>query len=267
MCRGELALQTEQPTFKSPSLRSLRQQVAEEIRTAILEGRLKPGGRLLEADLASAFSVSRGCVREALRGLEMEGLVVSTPYKETRVASTSEDEIVEVLLPVRVAIETFVARNLAARLEPQQVAALEQIIDAMRSAAAVADRRLLTELDIRFHRQLLEYAGNPTINAIWAGIDTHIRGRFLLDTLAVDPHETVRIHEVYLEALRGGRPEAVGEAVVRHIYGRLPQRLQPSGAPLAARALVEVLEPRLPAPPGVAVAPANQEQPTNAGGG
>ena len=260
-------MQTEQPAFHSPSLRSLRQQVAEQIRSAILQGQLKSDERLLESELAAAFGVSRGCVREALRGLEKEGLVVSTPYRETRVATTSEEEVVEVLLPTRVAIEVFVARRLATRLQPAQSAVLEENVEAMRRAAQTADRRLLTELDMRFHRQLLEFAGNPTINAIWAGIDTHIRGKFLVDTMAVDPHDTVRIHEVYLAALRAGGPAALGDAVVRHIYGSLPQRLQPQGAPLAARALVEVLEDRSAPAPLPVSGRASPEQATNLGGG
>lgn len=205
------------------------------------EGRLAPGERLLETELAAAFGVSRGCVREALRGLEKEGLVVSTPYRETRVATTTEDEVVEVLLPVRVVLEVAAARQLASALTAEHDSALAQVVAEMRLAAAAGDRRALTELDIRFHHLLLECAGRTVANGIWAGIDTQIRGKFLLDTSLVDPWTTVRIHEEYLAALRGGDAGSVAGAVVRHIYGSLPQRLLPAAAPLAAQALVEVL--------------------------
>src|SRR5690348_8727350 len=101
----------------------------EELRKSIQDGRMRPGERLLEAELANEFNVSRGCVREALRGLEREGLVVSLPYRETRVATTTEEEVVEVLLPIRVVIEIFVARKLVGRLPQQQIVILEQVIE------------------------------------------------------------------------------------------------------------------------------------------
>lgn len=231
----------ERATFTAPSVRSLRQHVIEELRSAILQGRIQPGDRLVEADLAQQFGVSRGCVREALRGLEKEGLVVSSPYRETRVASTTEEEVIEVLLPIRVVIEAYVARQLTGKLQDHQVAALEQIIEAMRSAAAARDKRRLTELDIDFHRRLLTFVDKPAIQAMWTGIDTRVRGKFLLDTLASDPEDVVRLHERLLDELRSGRPDTIGTALVRHIYGALPSRVMRNGVPLAIRTLAEVL--------------------------
>ena len=231
----------ERATFTAPSVRSLRQHVIEELRSAILQGRIQPGDRIVEADLAQQFAVSRGCVREALRGLEKEGLVVSSPYRETRVASTTEEEVVEVLLPIRVVIETYVARQLTGRLESRQVAALEQIIEAMRSAAAAGDKRRLTELDIDFHRRLLTFVDKPAIQAMWTGIDTRVRGKFLLDTLASDPEDVVRLHENLLAELRSGQQDTIGAALVRHIYGALPSRVMQNGVPPAIRTLAEVL--------------------------
>ncbi|MHB1415273.1 MAG: GntR family transcriptional regulator [Chloroflexota bacterium] len=222
--------------FTAPSVRSLRQHVMEELRTAIVQGRLRPADRLVEAELAADFAVSRGCIREALRGLEKEGFVVSTPYRETRVASTSEEETIEVLLPVRVIIETFVIRRVSGTLTPPQVESLQQVVAAMRVAAATADRLRLTELDIDFHRQLLSFAGEPAIQTAWAGIDTRARGRFL-----IDPYEVPRLHEEYLQTLLEGPADDIGKKVVHHIYGNLPPRLVTSGPPLAARALVEML--------------------------
>lgn len=228
--------------FARPALRSLRQQVMEELRTAVVQGRIQPGERLVEADLAASFGVSRGCVREALRGLEHEGLIVSSPYRETHVASTSEEEVIDVLLPVRVVIEVFAARKLAGRLEPSQLLLLEQLIDEMRMAAAGGDRLTLTQLDIDFHRRLLTFAGIPTIQSIWAGINARIRGRFLLDTAASDPEQLVQLHEELLAALRSGPPEIIGPTIVRHIYGALPPHVAQNGAPPAIRSLIELLQ-------------------------
>ncbi|MHB1005556.1 MAG: GntR family transcriptional regulator [Chloroflexota bacterium] len=235
-------LRSDRPRFAAPSVRSLRQHVIEELRAAIVQGRIHPGDRLVEAELAADFEVSRGCVREALRGLEKEGFVVSTPYRETRVATTTEEETVEVLLPVRVIIEVFVVRRLAGRLTPEQVVALERVVANMHAAAAEDDRLRLTDLDIEFHRQLLSFVGEPAIQAVWSGIDARARGRFLIDTMGTsDPHAVARLHEEYLRTLRAVPSKDIGKKVVWHIYGDLPRRLRQSGPPLAAQALVDIL--------------------------
>src|SRR4051812_5764530 len=86
---------------------SLRSRASEALRTAIVEGRLQPGDRLREVELASQLGVSRAPVREALRQLEYKGLVASSPYRATEVLGVSQEEIEEVLVPIRLIIETF----------------------------------------------------------------------------------------------------------------------------------------------------------------
>lgn len=228
-------------TFTARTMRSLRQQVMEELRAAIVQGRIQPGERLVEAQLAADFRVSRGCVREALRSLEQEGLVVSEPYRETRVATTSEEEVIDVLLPVRVVIEVFVARKLVGRLEPSQLRILQQLIAEMGAVAMVGDRLTLTQLDIDFHRQLLSFAGSPAIQAVWGGINARIRGKFLLDTAAGDPQQLVHLHEELLTALQAGPPEALPALIMQHIYGALPAYVKQNGVPPAIQSLAETL--------------------------
>lgn len=230
------------PKIRAPSVRSLRQQVMEELRNAIQEGRIQPGERLIEAELATDLDVSRGCVREALRGLEREGLVVSLPYRETRVATTTEEEVIEVLVPIRTVIEIFAARQLVGRLRPEQIATLEQLIVAMRTASGAKDLRQLTHLDMEFHRQLISFADHPAIHAMWAGIDARVRGKFLFDTLASEPEAIVTIHESLLAALHDGSPDTIGDAVVTHIYGALPRRVVPTIVSASIRALATLLD-------------------------
>lgn len=214
----------------------------EELRKSIQDGRMRPGERLLEAELATEFNVSRGCVREALRGLEREGLVVSLPYRETRVATTTEEEVVEVLLPIRVVIEIFVARRLVGHLQPEQVAILARVVESMRAAAAMKDTLQLSQLDIEFHRHLVSFADHPAIHAIWDGIDARIRGKFLTDTLASDPTLVVEIHEKLLDALRIGSADTIGAAVIHHIYGALPQRLPRNEISASIHAIATLLD-------------------------
>src|SRR5262245_65562586 len=81
------------------------QQVVEILRSAIIMGSYEPGERLIEATLSTELGTSRGPVREALRQLENEGLVMSFPYRGAVVLGVSDDEVKEVLIPIRIPLE------------------------------------------------------------------------------------------------------------------------------------------------------------------
>src|SRR5918998_1914266 len=83
------------PDFQFPLVapRVLRHDVLDVVRTAILQGQLKPGDRLLEADIASQMGVSRAPVREAVRQLEQEGLVEFLPHRGSTVVGVPDEEI------------------------------------------------------------------------------------------------------------------------------------------------------------------------------
>src|SRR6476620_9415352 len=83
------------------------QQVVEILRSAIIMGTYEPGERLIEATLSTELGTSRGPVREALRQLENEGLVVSYPYRGAVVLGVSDEEVHEVLIPIRLTLERF----------------------------------------------------------------------------------------------------------------------------------------------------------------
>ena len=85
---------------------TLRARVAERLRTAILAGDIPPGAPLVETALSERFDVSRGPLREALRQLIEEGLVVTVPYTGTHVAPLSVDDVHEIY-SLRTALETF----------------------------------------------------------------------------------------------------------------------------------------------------------------
>ncbi len=77
---------------------SRRHRVVVALRTAITAGQLRPGDRLLETDISTRMGISRAPVREALRQLEQEGLVISYPYRGTEVLGVSQEEVEEILV-------------------------------------------------------------------------------------------------------------------------------------------------------------------------
>src|SRR5215216_6109242 len=91
------------PKRRSPR----REQVLEVLRDAIMIGRYADGERLIEERIARELMTSRGPVREALRQLEHEGLVVSYPYRGAVVLGVSDEEVQQVLIPVRLTLERF----------------------------------------------------------------------------------------------------------------------------------------------------------------
>src|SRR5262249_61047177 len=95
---------TPQPARPSRPSRA-RERVIETLREEIMLGKLVDGERLIEDQIARRLETSRGPVREALRQLEHEGLVVSFPYRGAVVAGVSDEEVQHVLIPIRLTLE------------------------------------------------------------------------------------------------------------------------------------------------------------------
>src|SRR5512138_3023456 len=106
---------------------TLRLQVEEKLRKAIATGRFRSGERLVERELCALLGVSRPSVREALRQLEAEGLIVTIPHRGPAVATIDVHEARE-LYEVRALLEGFAGRKAAMVATPAQLAALEQAV-------------------------------------------------------------------------------------------------------------------------------------------
>src|SRR4030095_5404153 len=106
---------------------SLSKVVSDQIRGQILDGKLKPGERLVEDKLSVELAVARGAVREALRGLSMEGLVRLEPNRGASVAEVTPELVAE-LVEVRTLLEALNARLAARRHDPEIVVALQETL-------------------------------------------------------------------------------------------------------------------------------------------
>ena len=114
--------------------RVLREEIREQIIDDILSGRLAPGTRIVETQLAKQFGVSQAPVREALRDLALFGFVVCSPFRSTYVREISTEDLVK-SYPVRAALESVAAREAATLIDDETLAQLEDLIAAMRRAA------------------------------------------------------------------------------------------------------------------------------------
>lgn len=142
---------------------TLREQVANLIRRAIVEMRLKPGDRLVERELIEWTGVSRATVREAIRELATEGLVRTIPQKGAVVASQSRQEAAEVY-EVRAALEGLAGRLFAERADSEQRAALARAYQTIREVLGPgADTWAMLEAKNAFYTVLLAGAGNAAM--------------------------------------------------------------------------------------------------------
>ncbi len=141
---------------KSASLRLL---VEEKIRGAIASYRLRPGQRLVEKDLCAQLGVGRTSIREALRQLEAEGLVVTIPHRGTMVVSINLGEAAQ-LYEVRAVLEGFAGRNFAERGSEAEVEALRTAMERFELAVEMQDGGELLAAKAAFYAALMAGGAN-----------------------------------------------------------------------------------------------------------
>jgi DNA-binding GntR family transcriptional regulator len=199
--------------------RSLASLVAQEIEAMILAGTLAAGERLNEQQLATRLGVSRGPVREAVRGLERSGLVVSVRNQGSYVRSVSAAEALEIY-DLRAALTGLACARLAEAATASQrdlLGALVQRMDAAREADAAAG---YYALNLEFHAALLAHGGGPRARRLYEdlGNELHLFRRRAL----VEPEnmrESNAEHAAILAAITARDPAAARAAGEAHIAG------------------------------------------------
>lgn len=210
---------------------SRREHVVEILREAITSGRLKPGERLIEVDLSRELGTSRAPVREALRQLEQEGLVASYPYRGSEVLGVSQDEVEQVLVPIRITLERFAFSRALARLDEDDIDNLQSIVAEMEGAARAGETERLADADIAFHELIIVCSGQRHCLQLWKTIQPRVRAYFRRDAPAhEDPLAVARQHQELLDVIKIGDEEEVLDAIDRHIHIHLaPKALVDEG--------------------------------------
>jgi GntR family transcriptional regulator, trigonelline degradation regulator len=193
----------------------VREQVANSIRRAITEMRLRPGQFLVERELCLATNTSRASVREALRQLESEGLVVSVPGRGVSVAELSREEARN-LYELRGGLEAMAGRLFAERAGPQDQAALAAAVDRIRSTADDPAQMLKAKTD--FYEVLFRGTGNPELVKILHALHRRIT---LLRSISLSvpgrPQQSVVEIQAILDAVRRGDGEAASGHCLAHV--------------------------------------------------
>lgn len=140
----------------------LRELVFEEIRRSILEGDLKPGQRLMEIDLAEKLGVSRTPIREAIRKLELEGLVAIEVRKGAYVAGISVSEMIDIL-EVRSVLEGLAASLAAKKITEEEIQSLKEVSEKFDQAVIKNNMTDMLEYNNQFHNIIFEATKNKKL--------------------------------------------------------------------------------------------------------
>ncbi len=190
----------------------------DTLRQAIIEGDLPPGSRLRQEDLAQRFGISSTPIREALRRLQAEGLVITEPHKGSRVA-TSDPVLSREIYTIRILLEGLATRQAAAKMTPAILRQLEATQRHMRQAVPTGNTRAMRKANQDFHLAIYEHAG-PVLNGLVQGL----MARSPYISLWINPDRAVRSvqeHECILEALRAKDPDRAEQAMREHLTGVL----------------------------------------------
>lgn len=193
------------------------QQVTEILRIAIISGRFEPGDRLIESALSAELGTSRGPVREALRQLENEGLVMSFPYRGAVVLGVSDEEVHEVLIPLRLTLERYSWVRALEKLTDDDFAELGKQIWLMEQAGKANDLIKLVDADLGFHEIVISASGQLHTVQIWRTVWPRIRAYFFRYESFRSFEETVEEHRELLAALQTRDPEIVLAQLEAHI--------------------------------------------------
>ena len=140
----------------------LRDVVFNTLRKAILTGQLKPGERLMEVHLANKLGVSRTPIREAIRKLELEGLVIMIPRRGAEVAQITEKSLKDVL-EVRRALDALSVELACERITEEEIEALGRACEEFARATKGADTSVIAKADVKVHDIIVQATGNQRL--------------------------------------------------------------------------------------------------------
>ena len=195
----------------------LRDVVFESLRTAILEGKLKSGQRLMEVQLAEQLGVSRTPIREAIRKLELEGLVIMLPRKGAYVADMSFKDLIDVL-EIRASLDGLAASLASGRRRDEDIEGLEKLAREFEESVKSGDIEEVLKKDVEFHEYIFSLANNKKlyqiINSLWEQVH-RFRVTYVSDYEA--SLSLVEEHNKIFEAIKEGNCELAQKYATEHI--------------------------------------------------
>ena len=200
--------------------RTLSDEAAHRLRTAIRNGVLRPGTRLVERDLAERLGMSRIPVREAIQRLVEEGLVQKSPHRGTFVYAPTKQGIEEIS-SMRVVLESFVAERAIAHWTDEVEVQLREIVEMMRTAAKRGDWQQIHECDYHFHGTLWALANHTVLLEVVSSLRSRIN-RFLFEVSgalpASDMDQHIASHDHLIDTFKSGDVAKAQQEMTDHVH-------------------------------------------------
>lgn len=195
----------------------LRDVVFNTLRQAILTGELKPGERLMEIHLANRLGVSRTPIREAIRKLELEGLVTMIPRRGAEVAQITEKSMNDVL-EVRRAMDALCVELACDRISEQELEDLKDACDHFERAVRGKDVKKIAQADVALHDIIVKATGNARLIQLINNLSEQMyryRYEYIKDT---SQHQRlIEEHRVIYESIVNKDKETASQAAKMHI--------------------------------------------------
>lgn len=200
-------------TFSPVRSMTLRDQVIEQIRTAIIEGRLRPGDHIVEASITEQMQVSRTPVREALILLEQQSLVVSYPNRGYFVQAFTEEDVREIF-SMRANLENFAAELNIDRFTEDDYLTLEGMITRQKAAIETGDFKHVRSIDMGFHRYIVSFSGHTRLLRSWSELVAQVAALLHLRAEGFE-YDEMRAAQDHMLIVEGYRARDLA-AVMRH---------------------------------------------------
>lgn len=180
---------------------TIRDQIADSLRSDIIAGAVQPGERIREEALAKKFGVSRGPIRDVLLQLNKEGLLSSEPNRGVTVNQHLAPELQKLMIDLRRKIETHSLKLLKGKLTDTDFDNLDKIVLNIHGALQAKNFTEATQADLRFHRYLVYKAGGDDLLNVWTSVA--LRMRISYQRIS-NPKESLDEHQNIVDALRAG---------------------------------------------------------------
>lgn len=203
--------------FDIQNHRPLREIVYEELKMQILTGKIVPGTRMMEVELAEDMGVSRTPIREAIRKLEKEGLVTIEPRRGAYASQMSTDDMVEIL-EVRQNMEGLAAYIAAQRMKPEQFKILKEVEDAYNRAVEKGNAADMIKYDTKFHKLIVASSNNKILIQMVEQLQEMVlRFRYVYYDDFKRAENMPNEHQMIMDAIEGSNAEAARIAADNHV--------------------------------------------------
>ncbi len=204
--------------LKADEYLPLRDVVFNTLRDAIVHGEFEPGERLMEVSLANRLGVSRTPVREAIRMLELEGLVVMIPRRGAEVARITEKDLKDTM-EIRIALEELAVELACLRIDDAGKEKLKKACISFREAIGSKLVPAIVDKDVEFHDVIFEMSDNPRLVNLSKNLSEQFYRYRVVYVRDMSYHDKlVEEHDAITNAILLGDVVKAKEVMHKHIY-------------------------------------------------